>query len=147
MKQTTNYQFNLIESGDTFSPNPLNENMEKVEAALTGLDTDLSGQIAAAVTAMGSGGSTARIAYGSYTGDGASGYSNPKTLSFGFKPLLFAVYLYSGQTGYVLVRGTQNSLAGFNVTWGDTSVSYYADSSSTMCNQERSTYHYVAIGE
>ena len=34
MQQTEKYKFNLIESSDTFSPAPLNENMEKVEAQL-----------------------------------------------------------------------------------------------------------------
>ena len=34
MQQTSKYQFNLIETGDTFSPDPLNQNMEKVESAL-----------------------------------------------------------------------------------------------------------------
>lgn len=34
MQQTEKYQLNLIEKTDTFSPDPLNENMEKVEAAL-----------------------------------------------------------------------------------------------------------------
>lgn len=37
MQQTTNYKLNLIEKTDTFSPDPLNENMEKVEGALTQL--------------------------------------------------------------------------------------------------------------
>lgn len=32
MQQTEKYQFNLIEPSDTFSPDSLNENMEKVEA-------------------------------------------------------------------------------------------------------------------
>lgn len=38
MQQTDNYKLNLIETSDTFSPNPLNDNMEKVEAAMDGLD-------------------------------------------------------------------------------------------------------------
>ncbi len=35
MQQTEKYQFNLIETSDTFSPDPLNENMEKAEQALS----------------------------------------------------------------------------------------------------------------
>ena len=35
MQQTEKYKLNLIEKTDTFSPDPLNENMEKVEAAIT----------------------------------------------------------------------------------------------------------------
>ena len=34
MQQTNKYTLNLIEKDDTFSPDPLNDNMEKVERAL-----------------------------------------------------------------------------------------------------------------
>lgn len=34
MQQTDKYQLNLIESSDTFSPAPLNENAQKLEAAI-----------------------------------------------------------------------------------------------------------------
>ena len=34
MQQTEKYKLNLIEKNDTFSPDPMNENMEKVEGAL-----------------------------------------------------------------------------------------------------------------
>ena len=35
MQQTQTYKLNLIETSDTFSPAPLNENMEKVEAGIS----------------------------------------------------------------------------------------------------------------
>lgn len=34
MQQTTRYQFNIIDTSDAFSPTPLNDNAEKLEAAL-----------------------------------------------------------------------------------------------------------------
>lgn len=37
MKQTQQHQFNLIETTDTFSPEPLNQNMETLEQALSEL--------------------------------------------------------------------------------------------------------------
>lgn len=37
MKQTQQHQFNLIETTDTFSPEPLNQNMETLEQALSQL--------------------------------------------------------------------------------------------------------------
>ena len=37
MQQTNKYKLNLIEKDDTFSPDPLNDNMEKVEGALEGV--------------------------------------------------------------------------------------------------------------
>ena len=51
MQQTKNYKLNLIETSDTFSPAPLNENAEKTEAALAALhaaDTALTGAVSAA---------------------------------------------------------------------------------------------------
>ena len=38
MQQTDKYQLNLIENEDTFSPDPLNGNAEKLEAALIRLE-------------------------------------------------------------------------------------------------------------
>lgn len=35
MQQTDKYKLNLIEKTDTFSPDALNENMEKVEGSIT----------------------------------------------------------------------------------------------------------------
>ena len=35
MQQTKNLKLNIIETSDAFSPEPLNENMEKVEAAIS----------------------------------------------------------------------------------------------------------------
>jgi len=40
MQQTAKYQFNLIEREDVFSPDPLNENMEKVEGALEAVQAE-----------------------------------------------------------------------------------------------------------
>ena len=35
MQQTKTYKLNLIETSDTFSPDPLNENTEKLEAEVS----------------------------------------------------------------------------------------------------------------
>ena len=40
MKQTTKYQLNLIESGDRFSPDPINENTQALEDALVTHNSD-----------------------------------------------------------------------------------------------------------
>ena len=47
MQQTETYQLNLIETSDTFSPAPLNENAQKLEAALTAARTEAAAGIAA----------------------------------------------------------------------------------------------------
>ena len=41
MQQTTKYQFKLIEGSDDFSPQPLNDNVEKIENALEGMEEAL----------------------------------------------------------------------------------------------------------
>lgn len=72
MQQTTTYKLNLIEKSDKFSPDALNQNMEKVEEALTGeararqaADTALSNR----VTAL----EAKKILYGTFTGGGTEG--------------------------------------------------------------------------
>ena len=43
MQQTTTYKLNLIETDDVFSPEPLNQNTQKVEAALSDAAAALAG--------------------------------------------------------------------------------------------------------
>lgn len=99
MRQTEQYQFNLLDGTDKLSPQPLNENMEKVEEAF--------GQAAQALAAaVGSGGYNARIAFGQYTGTGVSGGS--QTFETGFRPVMLAVAevtaSYVEQSGYESVK-------------------------------------------
>lgn len=70
MQHTNQYQFNLIESGDAFSAEPLNENAEKMEEALKGLSDQ------------------AHVVSGSYTGTGSSG---GLTVTVGFNPKLVII--------------------------------------------------------
>lgn len=137
MQQTNNYQFNLIESGDTFSPDPLNQNMEKVEAAF-----------AAVTTAMGSGGHTCRVAHGTYIGDG----EGAKTLTFDFYPLV-VFFTAKGSVGHdtmVLIREGTGTVSGAGgpvsrVSWSGNSVTYGSSNSNTY-NQADETIWFVAIG-
>ncbi len=45
MQQTQNYKLNLIETDDPLSPSPLNENAEKIEAALGAVESSLDARI------------------------------------------------------------------------------------------------------
>ena len=45
MQQTQNLKLNLIETDDPFSPSPLNENTEKIEAALGAVEDSLDARI------------------------------------------------------------------------------------------------------
>lgn len=154
MQQTSKYQFNLVENTDDFSPAPLNQNMEKVEEELEGIEESLTEGLAEVMANLGSGGHNARIAYGSYVGTGTYGQSNPNTLTFGFRPV---VVILTGSTEFymdppVLLRpmptlpGPDGSMA-INLTWGDTNLSWYAvNSANSQGNTNGATYYYVAIG-
>ena len=133
MKQTNNYQFNLVESGDTFSPAPLNENMEKVEAAL------------------GIGGKTCRIVSGSYEGVGAHGANSPCSLSVPFKPLVFFLTTATGNNSALLMSPATKpeSFGGatLTTTWRDDGISWYATPShAAQFNEAGTTYYWVAVG-
>ena len=137
MQQTSKYQFNLVETGDAFSPTPLNENIKKVETVLSSVATEL-----------GTGGQNCRIAHGSYVGkdDGAV------TLTFDFYPLVVFVTVPTGD-GYwntaVLTRscGRLDTIGGYldGVSWADNGITYGTSSSDTF-NYANRTAYYVAIG-
>ena len=79
MQQTQNYKLNLLETSDVFSPNPLNENMEKVEAAIAAEAAALDQR----VTVL----EAHRIVSGSYAGiDNGTGL--PQDIMLGFTPKL-----------------------------------------------------------
>jgi len=138
MQHTNKYQFNLIESEDTFSANPLNENMEKVEAAL---ETQAA--------AIGTGGQTCRIAYGSYVGDG----TGPKTLTFDFTPYMLTLYGRENSTsalGTTVVYGVTGALNAMgdslpSAVWEGNSITFGTKSNNDY-NDSGRTIYYVALG-
>ena len=150
MQHTSKYQFKLIEGTDSFSPGPLNDNMEKVEEQFEAVEEDLA-NLAAAV---GTHGETARIAFGSYVGTGTYGADNPNSLTFGFAPAV--VVLTAATSNYqdptLLLRpmptlpGPDGSIA-IQMTWGENGLSWYAGNSAiSQGNADGTTYYYVAIG-
>ena len=150
MQQTSKYQFKLIEGTDSFSPDPLNENMEMVEEQFESVEESIAGVL----SAMGSHGKTARIQWGSYTGDGQYGASHPTSLSFGFTPaavfLACADDIYSRPT--VLLR-SMSTLPGpggnfaISLTWSGSGLSWYSTyDASAQGSSDGVTYYYVAVG-
>ena len=112
MQQTTKYQFKLIEGSDDFSPQPLNDNAEKVEEALQALETSVaqdletletsvaedlaevessieavSGSVAQVAGSLGTTGHNARMVLGSYAGNGQYGEGKSTALSCQFYPV------------------------------------------------------------
>ena len=76
MQQTKNHKLKLVEMSDTFSTDPLNENMETIDAALKAA-SDTASAISRRVGTL----EAKLIACGTYSGTGSS-----QTISVGFKP-------------------------------------------------------------
>lgn len=103
MQQSTTYKLNLIETSDTFSPAPLNENAQKVEDALAGEE--------AARTAADAAGTAARaaldarittlegktIAVGSYVGQYFADEYNIHAVQLPFTPSCVFIQVSNGQ--------------------------------------------------
>ena len=136
MKQTNQYKLNLIESGDQFSPAPLNENAERLETALAdGL----------------------KIAVGNYKGTNVYGAGNPNRLTFGFQPML--VFVSRTNTafygGMPWLRGTSRGLPNISpnqrevaLNWEENGLSWYSDTNAMyQLNTGDVEYAYVAIGK
>ena len=168
MQQTTKYQFNLVDATDDFSPAPLNQNMEKVEeeldsltSALTqglgGLEDSLDAGLAAVNTALGTGGSNCRIAWGSYVGSNVYGSGNRNTLNFDFRPVAVilgcdefsnsasspGVFLRPMGRGHSEQSTTSNALT---LNWLDKGVQWYSTLNALHQMNDSRTFYYVVIG-
>ena len=161
MQHTQNYQLSRWEKDDRIMMEDFNADNAKLDAALAAKadaeDVTALGETVAALTAgLGSGGQNARIAWGSYTGNGKYGSGNPTSLTFDFKPMYIVITLGSAVNatyGTVhLVRGMPISLYNSNflawLTWHDDGVSLASDSSAgQQMNDNGQLYYYVAIGQ
>ena len=109
MQQTETYQLNLIETSDTFSPAPLNENTQKLEgiiAAGTSAEAQARADADAALDARVTALEARKIAIGTYHGTGNTVY---QTISVGFNPIfVLAAPIHNvpftaipGQTGVI----------------------------------------------
>lgn len=99
MQQTETYKLNLIELSDKFSPDPLNENAQKLEAALFAETETRSGQTAGLeqrVAVL----ESRKIAVGSFTGTGKD-----LTISLPFTPLAVIAQRNSSFGAGISVKG------------------------------------------
>ena len=166
---TPNYHLNQWEAGDRVHHSDFNADNAKIDAALaekadaSALEALDTGKADAAelktlwrrVTSLEA--DTPQISYGSYTGNGRSGYSNARTLSFTSLPyLLFVRREDAGYDGLILVRGVTECSCNMGssgtgmmarVTWDSAKkqVSWYGDSTRAHMNEDGKTYHYVAV--
>lgn len=163
MQQTKTYKFNLIESTDTFSPVPLNENMQSIEDVLARQAASLSEQTEALNTLAAA---DLKIDMGTYTGTGSCGSDSKNRLTFDFQPKL--VLIMGGAQSCLFLRGFGSGLghgcvngdadrlvqtaewSGNTLTWyiheaiGDTGS--YQQWATHQLNAVNTTYHYLAIG-
>lgn len=175
MQHTSKYQFNLVDATDDFSPTPLNQNMEKVEEELAGLNTALAqgleeaegsvaaledsvgSQLAAVMANLGAAGKNARIAWGTYTGTGTYGPDHPTSLTFDFTPvaLFLGAQGESDNPGWpsVYLKGCPTSnpqvqYSGQNtVTWQTHGITWYFEESPIYQNNGNGyQYYYVVLG-
>ena len=135
MQHTDKYQFNIIETSDAFSPEALNENARKLENALLEHKAET-------IAALGSGGKTARIAYGTFNGARSS-------ITVDFKPMvMFLGFIYRNSFMlHMAFRNCPNSLTNtiqLSLTWDDRSISW-TDASNRQT--ESTVNYYVIIGE
>ena len=154
MKRTTNYALPTWEKSDFIQMSDFNDLTQKTDAALAALAKNL-----------GVVGHNARVTWGSYTGTGTYGASNPNSLEFGFCPVLVAITC--DELGHypaapsILLRGaglapTLTAANGGSMgaeytalrpTWGDSGVSWYSEKSvACQLNETGITYFYVVIG-
>lgn len=135
MQQSKHYKLNLIEPSDVFSPDPLNQNMEKVEAALDAARAEAKtgdGALDARVTML----EARKIIVGTYTGNG----EQLRLVNVGFE--LQAVFIQS--------RGLRPDFA---VKDHECSPVFYLEGSgfrvgtnnTHTLNDQGRLYYYVAI--
>lgn len=155
MQHTPKYALNLIDPSDDFLPDPLNRNMETVETQLQAREAAEAALDTKFTAAIGAGGKTARIAWGSYVGNDEYGKEHPNVLTFDFKPVLVFVRSADEFNYHILMRPSQKSAsnggASAQVTWGERSVSWYYSSEMAafityQCNSKDVTYTYTVIG-
>lgn len=119
MQQTNKYKLNLIEKDDTFSPDPLNDNMEKVEEALereTG-----ARQAADAAEAQARADADAALDTRLQTIEAhkivfGSANNTSTTANLGFTPLL--LYVTNGNGGHLLIHKNYHPYSGLYIVEG-----------------------------
>ena len=148
---TQHFALNRWDLNDQIIMEDFNDDNAKIDAALKA-NADA---ISALQTAVGTGGKTARIAYGSYQGDGQYGPSHPNSLQFDFTPVFVYVAENDNHQKSPMLRGCTetNSTYGDKITlvWTDHGVSWYTSTDVTnpqlnQNNQENVMYYWLAIG-
>ena len=176
MKKTDNYSLPQWEKQDFIKMEDFNDLTQKTDAALkanadataTGLNAEIAARgeadaaLQAALTAaVGTTGYNCRMIAGSYTGTDTVGAENPTTLDCGFAPVLAIIcappsnynavlptVLFRPYTKVSLGRSASNTAEFLELSWGDTSLSWYSSGSrpAAQFNSGDTVYSYVILG-
>ena len=163
MTKTENYQLNQWDAADPFRREDFNADNAKLDAALAALQQTAESKadaedVAALAAGLGSGGANARIAFGTYTGDGTCGSTAPTSLSVDFIPILVLVEDETASKTKASATFMRSMTTGYNglgslvyLTWGDTGLSWYYDTSTVVSaaaqmNAAGEVYHYTVLG-
>ena len=146
-------QLHLWEPGDSVLRTEFNENWEKLDASSAQAQADLANGLDAITAVLNAGGKLARIAWGSYTGNGKYGSANKTKLTFDFTPRLVFVgsnedaaydfnrFMYPHTNGCNKNQGTA-----LTVAWGNNSIQWFASGDAYQMNESGKKYYYVAVG-
>ena len=134
MQQTETYKLNLIETSDTFSPDPLNQNTQKIEEVMSAETAQRAAgdeALSSRVTAL----ELHKIAYGTYTGNNTN-----RTFQVGFTPqAVLTICERSGLCG-LAYAGQPSKTPAISIITGGFSLL-----SSASVNSSQSEYQYMAF--
>ena len=172
MKKTDNYSLPQWEKQDFIKMEDFNDAFGKTDAALkatadataTGLNAEIAarGEADAALSKnLGAVGHNCRVTWGTYTGTDTVGAENPTTLDCGFAPVLAIIcappsnynavlptVLFRPYTKVSLGRSASNTAEFLELSWGDTSLSWYSSGGhpAVQFNSGDTVYSYVILG-
>ena len=146
---TTNYQLNQWEAGDQVLRTEFNQDNQKIDAALAGLDSR-AGALESILDGIGN----CQIYHTTYVGTGGNGQGSPNTFTFPHKPM--AVFVAGTSYHLLMFRGSSttiglqhgSSLISSQVNWTENGVSWYNGNSygnGPQCNERGQTYQLVAL--
>ncbi len=157
MQDPENYQLPQGAEADRIRMGDFNTAMADIDRGLAGVAKASADGLAAVRSDLGSGGKNARIAWGTYKGNGKYGASNPNTLTFDFCPVFAIIGCAESAWGEawptLMFRGcsvTKSDSSYLNVIgidWMDNAIRWSnASSTEGQNNVMDRVYYYFVVG-
>lgn len=143
MQHTETYNLNLIETSDTFSPDPLNQNAQALEDALAG-ESAARASADAALDQRLVKLEAKHVVAGAYTGNGDS--SATQLIRLGFTPKVVLIHTrnpgggFMATSAYYCYQSNLNSRVVEIVDGG-----FQVRNSNAYANQQNTVYLYIAF--